>query len=135
MLTVLIQIGIITTSFIPSTREISSYDMARNLQVSRALPIYINWTKKLTIFAVFSFQDFMICFEMLVAAIAHTFVFSHKPFIDDSRVTNPMFYSLQRIIDLSDERHDVYDHIRHISKFYHLWNQKISVFFCRNASS
>lgn len=55
---------------------------------------------------------------MLLAAIAHTFIFSHKPFVDDTRATNPMFHSLQRIIDLSDERHDVYDHLRHISTFF-----------------
>ena len=29
-----------------------------------------------------SLQNFLICVEMLVAAIAHYFVFSHKPFID-----------------------------------------------------
>ena len=27
-------------------------------------------------------QNFLICVEMLVAAITHYFVFSHKPFID-----------------------------------------------------
>ena len=29
-----------------------------------------------------SLQNFLICIEMLIAAIAHYFVFSHKPFID-----------------------------------------------------
>lgn len=27
-------------------------------------------------------QNFLICIEMLIAAVAHFFVFSHKPFID-----------------------------------------------------
>lgn len=27
-------------------------------------------------------QNFLICIEMLIAAVAHYFVFSHKPFID-----------------------------------------------------
>lgn len=71
--------------------DISNFEMSRNL------------------------QDFLICFEMLLAAIAHTFVFSHKPFVDDTRGTNPMFYSLSRIVDFTDERTDVYDHFRHIS--------------------
>lgn len=91
-MTFLIHFGIITSAFLPSSMDISNYEISRNL------------------------QDFLICFEMLLAAIAHTFVFSHRPFVDESRGTNPMFYSLSRIVDFTDERTDVYDHFRHISK-------------------
>lgn len=59
-------------------------------------------------------QDFIICFEMLIAAIAHIFVFSHKPFIDEQRQSNPVFYSFSRIVDMTDERTDVADHFRQI---------------------
>lgn len=54
---------------------------------------------------------------MLLAAIAHTYVFSHKEFVDSSRTTNPMLYTFTRIIDFTDERTDVYDHFRHISMY------------------
>lgn len=90
LLTILIYIGFITKAFIPSSKDISNYEMSRNL------------------------QDFLICFEMLLAAIAHTYVFSHKEFVDSSRTTNPMLYTFTRIIDFTDERTDVYDHFRHI---------------------
>ncbi|KAJ6224672.1 hypothetical protein RDWZM_003217 [Blomia tropicalis] len=79
-----------SNAFIPSSKDISNYEMSRNL------------------------QDFLICFEMLLAAIAHTYVFSHKEFVDSSRTTNPMLYTFTRIIDFTDERTDVYDHFRHI---------------------
>lgn len=93
LLTVLIHLGIITKAFIPASMEFSNFDMSRNL------------------------QDFLICFEMLLAAIAHTYVFSHTPYKDVTRGPNPMFYSLSRMIDLTDERSDVYDHLRHIRKY------------------
>nr|XP_046908871.1 transmembrane protein 184C-like [Dermatophagoides farinae] len=98
ILTILIYLGIITKSFIPSTPDISTNEMSRNL------------------------QDFIICFEMLIAAIAHIFVFSHKPFIDEQRRSNPMFYSFSRIVDMTDERTDVADHFRQIgNRMKNIW--------------
>jgi len=90
LLMVLIEIGFITQAFVPESMHINNYDMSRNL------------------------QDFLICFEMLIAAIAHVFVFSHKPFVDYSQGTNPMVYNFSRMIDFSDERHDINDHLRHL---------------------
>lgn len=101
LLTLLIGFGVITRAFIPSTPDTTTTEMSRNL------------------------QDFLICFEMLIAAIAHIFVFSHKPFVDEARGTNPMFYSFQRIVDLTDERTDVADHFRHIGNHVkNIWQQQ-----------
>ena len=40
-------------------------------------------------------QNFLICIEMLVAAVAHYFVFSHKPFVDPAaaQVSQPLLLS------------------------------------------
>ncbi len=62
-------------------------------------------------------KDFLICFEMLLAAIAHLFAFSHKPFVDLAAVNDPCCYSFMRILDLSDERTDINDHFRQIGLF------------------
>ncbi|RWS01887.1 Transmembrane protein 184C-like protein, partial [Dinothrombium tinctorium] len=59
-------------------------------------------------------QDFLICFEMFVAAIVHLFAFSHYPFIDTTAANDPTCYSIMRILDFSDERSDVNDHFRQI---------------------
>jgi len=50
----------------------------------------------LTKFDVFShqtasfIQDMLICLEMVVAAIAHSFAFSYKDFVDYSKAQNPI---------------------------------------------
>lgn len=60
-------------------------------------------------------QDFLICFEMLLAAIAHMYVFSHRQFANEaSSGPVPITYSFNRVVDLTDERTDVVDHIRYI---------------------
>lgn len=59
-------------------------------------------------------QDFLICFEMLLAAIAHMYVFSHKQFVNETSGPVPITYSFNRVVDLTDERTDVVDHIRYI---------------------
>lgn len=100
ILTLLIHLGVITRAFIPISPDISTNEMSRNL------------------------QDFLICFEMLLAAIAHIYVFSHRPYIDAARGTNPLFLSFTRIVDFTDERSDVADHFRHIgNRVKNIWAQ------------
>jgi hypothetical protein len=53
---------------------------------------------------------------MLLAAMVHLVVFSHKPFIDLAAVNDPCCYSFMRIVDISDERMDLNDHFRQIGK-------------------
>lgn len=90
IISILIEIGFITQAFIPGGIDWNHSDIARNL------------------------QDFLICFEMLLAAIAHLFAFSHKPFVDLAAVNDPFCFSFMRILDLSDERSDINDHFRQI---------------------
>jgi len=71
-------------------------------------------------------QDFLICFEMMIAAIAHLFAFSHKEFVDLTTEDNDSCCtSLMRVLDMSDERTDMTDHIRQVyRKAKDTWNNK-----------
>lgn len=51
-------------------------------------------------------QDFIICIEMLIAAIAHHFIFSYKPFIETDHNV-PWYRSFRSMMDISDVRKDV----------------------------
>lgn len=58
-------------------------------------------------------QDFLICIEMFIAAVAHIYVFSHEPFITDTTRPNaPCCESFMSMWDVSDMRDDVYEHMR-----------------------
>lgn len=59
-------------------------------------------------------QDFLICIEMFVAAVAHYFAFSHKPYKDPDARPIPCCLSFMAMWDLSDVTQDVSDHIRHV---------------------
>lgn len=55
-------------------------------------------------------QNFIICVEMLLFAIAHFFVFSHKPFIDPAAAQVPCITSCLRMLDIRDVADDVREH-------------------------
>lgn len=58
-------------------------------------------------------QDFLICIEMFIAAVAHIYVFSHEPYITDTTRPNaPCCESFMSMWDVSDMRDDVYEHMR-----------------------
>lgn len=80
-------------------------------------------------------QEFLICFDMLIASIGHQFAFSHKPFEDDDggsiindqdddssmpsssgqRIINgSCCQAVCNIFDFSDERTDVSEHFSHM---------------------
>lgn len=70
-------------------------------------------------------QDFLICFEMMIAAIAHLFAFSHTPFIDLAASSDSCCTSLMRVLDTSDERTDMTDHLRQVyRKARDTWNNR-----------
>lgn len=48
-------------------------------------------------------QDMLICLEMVVAAIAHSFAFSYKDFVDYSRLQSPM-RNLGKVYKMSKSR-------------------------------
>ena len=49
-------------------------------------------------------QDFVVCIEMLAAAVAHHYIFSWKDFFDPSAplIIAPMFRSMFEIVNVSD---------------------------------
>lgn len=53
---------------------------------------------------------------MMIAAIAHLYAFSHQPFVDLAAASDPCCYSFMRVVDLSDERTDITDHLRQVCK-------------------
>ncbi|XP_064481700.1 transmembrane protein 184C-like [Ornithodoros turicata] len=59
-------------------------------------------------------QDFLICIEMFVAAVAHYFAFSHVPYVDPNARQVPCCFSFMAMWDISDVTQDVSDHIRHV---------------------
>ncbi|XP_023234329.1 transmembrane protein 184C-like [Centruroides sculpturatus] len=61
-----------------------------------------------------SLQDFIICIEMFLAAVAHYFAFSHRPFVDLAAAQAPCCASFLSMWDVSDVTHDVSEHIRHV---------------------
>lgn len=61
-------------------------------------------------FVISPWQNFIICIEMLVAAIAHYFVFSHKPFVDRAAAQVPCVTSCLRMLDIRDIYGDVKEH-------------------------
>ena len=65
-----------------------------------------------------SFQDFCICIEMFLAAIAHYFSFSHIPYVDPDSTDVNCCTSFMSMCDVSDVRDDVVDHVRHVGRWY-----------------
>ncbi|UYV64424.1 TMEM184C [Cordylochernes scorpioides] len=61
-----------------------------------------------------SIQDFLICMEMLLAALAHFFAFSHKPYVDRTAPQVDCCSSFLAMWDVSDVTQDVTNHIRHV---------------------
>ncbi|CAI9732327.1 Hypothetical predicted protein [Octopus vulgaris] len=57
-------------------------------------------------------QDFCICIEMFLAAVAHYFSFSHKPFIDMTVDHANCCTSFMSMWDISDVRDDIIEHVR-----------------------
>ncbi|XP_003741610.1 transmembrane protein 184C [Galendromus occidentalis] len=57
-------------------------------------------------------QDFLICIEMFLAAIAHHYSFSFKPYLSDRFQNTSFVQSLLAMVDVSDVTSDVQQHIR-----------------------
>ncbi|KAK3576395.1 hypothetical protein CHS0354_026728 [Potamilus streckersoni] len=57
-------------------------------------------------------QDFCICIEMFLAAAAHYFAFSHKPFIDPDADQAECCKSFASMWNVSDVKDDVVEHVK-----------------------
>ena len=58
-------------------------------------------------------QDFIICVEMFLAAIAHHFSFTYKPYIQDGD-EGSCFDSFLAMWDISDVRADISEQVRNV---------------------
>lgn len=59
-----------------------------------------------------SLQDFLLCIEMFLAAVAHLYAFSHHPYIDPDAEQIACCDSFLSMLDVSDVQQDIQDHIR-----------------------
>lgn len=59
-------------------------------------------------------QDLCICIEMFLAAVAHYFSFSYRPFVDLAAEPQNCFASFKSMWDFSDVQKDVVEHIKHV---------------------
>ena len=57
-----------------------------------------------------AFQNFIICIEMLLFAIAHYFVFTHQPYVDPAAAQAPCIHSCLRMLDIRDVADDMKEH-------------------------
>lgn len=60
-------------------------------------------------------QDFLVCLEMFVAGIAHHYVFSHNPYVQEGRKIS-WYSSFKALLDFSDLKQDVAEQIRHVGR-------------------
>ncbi|XP_044175007.1 transmembrane protein 184C-like [Acropora millepora] len=59
-------------------------------------------------------QNFIVCIEMFVFAIAHYYVFSHDPYIDRCSPPPPCCASFVSMWDVSDVRDDLVQHVQSV---------------------
>ncbi|XP_064441216.1 transmembrane protein 184C isoform X2 [Mirounga angustirostris] len=60
-------------------------------------------------------QDFIICIEMFLAAIAHHYTFSYKPYVQEAE-EGSCFDSFLAMWDVSDIRDDISEQVRHVGR-------------------
>ncbi|CAL1582145.1 unnamed protein product [Knipowitschia caucasica] len=60
-------------------------------------------------------QDFIICIEMFLAAIAHHYTFSYKPYVQEAE-EGSCFDSFMAMWDFSDIREDVSEQVRNVGR-------------------
>jgi len=60
-------------------------------------------------------QDFIICVEMFLAAIAHHYSFSYKPYVQEAE-EGSCFDSFLAMWDISDIRADISEQVRNVGK-------------------
>lgn len=74
-------------------------------------------------------QDFAICIEMFIAAVAHLFAFSHKPYKREMISNERWWRNLLQAANVSDVHSDVIGHVRQIgSKVKSLSSSRSSIY-------
>lgn len=63
------------------------------------------------------FQDFLICIEMFLAAIAHHYSFSYKPYVINAEEAPTCCGAFIAMFDVSDIKSDITEHFGVVGKF------------------
>ncbi|VDO08498.1 unnamed protein product [Rodentolepis nana] len=58
--------------------------------------------------------NFLVCIEMFIAAVGHHFAFTAAPYQDASAPRTSCCYSWWSMLDISDVKRDVVQHVRHV---------------------
>lgn len=61
-------------------------------------------------------QNFLICIEMFIAAVAHHYAFSYKSYVDEEYETGNCCHTFLLIWDISDVRSDIREHVYVVSE-------------------
>jgi len=59
-------------------------------------------------------QDFLICIEMFIAAIAHVYAFSHEDFKLPNKPNLTFLAKVKAVFDVDDVRSDMYGHMKEV---------------------
>nr|CUU00198.1 hypothetical transcript [Hymenolepis microstoma] len=59
-------------------------------------------------------QNFAVCIEMFIAAVGHHFAFTAAPYQDATAPRTSCCYSWWSMLDISDVKRDVVQHVRHV---------------------
>jgi len=97
--------------------EVADASIPRQLQSSscRRNPGTILLQLQMTKSVSLSLQDFIICVEMFLAAIAHHYSFSYKPYVQEAE-EGSCFDSFLAMWDISDIRADISEQVRNVGK-------------------
>lgn len=117
LIALLVKVGVISDSHTWDWDSVEA--VATGLQVRDEFPstyvsvyyIYLNKTDR----AVIVLQDFIICVEMFLAAIAHHFSFTYKPYIQEAE-EGSCFDSFLAMWDMSDIRADFSEQVRNVGE-------------------
>lgn len=65
-------------------------------------------------------QNFLICIEMCLAAIAHHYSFSYEQYVRHGSPNHPCCASFLAMWDISDVQSDIREHLGIVGTYFHL---------------
>lgn len=76
---------------------------------------------------IFYLQDFLICIEMFLAAIAHHYSFSYKEYVLPENPSPSCFGSFLAMWDVSDVKRDISEHLGVVGMLHNFIKNMISL--------
>lgn len=100
--------------------ETHTWDWKSVEAVATGLQVNPRWASEKLLYSsvlkrVLSAQDFVICVEMFLAAIAHHFSFTYKPYIQEAEEVSCLD-SFMAMWDISDVRADISEQVRNVGR-------------------